>query len=80
MKWTQIELQGPPPASRLDFAMCGISLHIPAASSAESEPSDRVAAVGEKAKEELNNQLQALSVSGKETTQKKGNNGRKGLF
>jgi len=29
MQWTKVELEGPPPANRLDFACCTLKLHIP---------------------------------------------------
>ena len=29
MKWAKVQLEGPPPASRLDFAACTVKLRVP---------------------------------------------------
>ena len=73
MKWYSVDIQGPPPACRLDFGMCSIKMNfIPDIDANEQEnlvdetSAEEVAASGRLAKEVLEQQLRMGSAgSGK---------------
>ena len=62
MKWTRLPIEGPPPASRLDFAMCHIRLCVPVTGDMSPETDAGLLAASSAAKEVLDSQLRLGSA------------------
>lgn len=66
MVWTQLQLCGPPPASRLDFAICMIELHVPRTKGGRNDEDDLSKASGH-AREVLEHEMKPGSASSRES-------------
>ena len=64
--WTKVEIQGPAPPSRLDFAMCAVTLK--RANGAPADTAD-IANTSQHAKEVLEQELKPGSASSRDSHQ-----------
>ncbi len=62
MKWTRLPIEGPPPASRLDFAMCHIRLCVPVTGDMSPDKDAGLLAASIAAKDVLDSQLRLGSA------------------
>ena len=74
MTWSRVELQGPPPACRLDVALCVAQLRVPRAAGGQGEPraqggggSGDLASTSGHAKEVLERELKPGSASSRDS-------------